>query len=139
MLRLDNYFSKAMIRVLIDHNLNDLGNVLTSDHMDRMAERVKKNIAQSIIKHTRSQITELIEHANGIAEVEMTEIVKQASETMKNKQAAELERLVSLSKVNPNIRKEEIKYLETITTQAEEFLQHSQLKLDAIRVAVSRR
>jgi ATP-dependent helicase HepA len=107
--------------------------------MDRMAERVKKNIAQSIIKHTRSQITELIEHANGIAEVEMTEIVKQASETMKNKQAAELERLVSLSKVNPNIRKEEIKYLETITTQAEEFLQHSQLKLDAIRVAVSRR
>ncbi len=139
MLRLDNYFSKAMIRVLIDHNHNDLGSVLTSEHMDRMAERVKKNVAQSIIKHTRTQITELIEHANGIAQVEMSEIVKQATETMKSKQATELERLVSLSKVNPNIRKEEIEYLKTVTTQAEDFLQHSQLKLDAIRVAVSRR
>ncbi len=138
-LRLDNYFSKAVIRVLIDHNHNDLGNVLTSDHMDHMAERVKKNVAQSIIKHTRTQITELIEHANGIAEIEMAEIIKQASETMKNKQAAELERLVSLSKVNPNIRKEEIDYLEATTAQVEEFMQHAQLKLDAIRVAVSRR
>lgn len=138
-LRLDNYFSKAIIRVLIDHNHNNLGNVLTSENMDRMAERVKKNVAQSIIKHTRGQITELIEHANGIAENEMEEIVKQASETMKRKQAVELERLVSLSKVNPNIRKEEIDYLEAKTVQVEEFMQHAQLKLDAIRVAVTRR
>ncbi|MFK7815762.1 MAG: RNA polymerase-associated protein RapA [Gammaproteobacteria bacterium] len=139
MLRLDNYFSKAIIRVLIDHNLNNLGNVLTLENMDRMAERVKKNVAQSIIKHTRTQITELIEHANGIAEVEMTELVKQASEAMKSKQAEELERLISLSKVNPNIRKEEIEYLEATTAQVEEFMQHAQLKLDAIRIAVSRR
>lgn len=138
-LRLDNYFSKAIIRVLIDHNHNDLGSVLTSEHMDRMAERVKKNVAQSIIKHIRTQITELIEHANGIAEIEMAEIIKQASDTMKVKQAAELERLISLSKVNPNIRQEEIEYLESTTAQVEEFMQHAQLRLDAIRVAVSRR
>jgi len=31
MLRLDNYFPKNIIRVLIDHNHNDLGKVLTSD------------------------------------------------------------------------------------------------------------
>jgi len=139
MLRLDNYFSQAIIRVLIDHNHNDLGGVLTSEHIDRMAERVKKNIGQSIIKHTRNQITELIEHANGIAEVKMAEIVKQASETMKSKQAVELERLVSLSKVNPNIRQEEIEYIESVTEQADAFMQHAQLKLDAIRVAVTRR
>ncbi len=139
MLRLDNYFSKAIIRVLVDHNHNNLGNVLTLENMDRMAERVKKNVAQSIIKHTRAQVTELIEHANEIAEVEMAEIVKQATETMKRQQAAELERLVSLSKVNPNIRKEEIEYLEATTAQVEEFMQHAQLKLDAIRIAVSRR
>ncbi|QMU61046.1 MAG: RNA polymerase-associated protein RapA [Gammaproteobacteria bacterium] len=138
-LRLDNYFSKAIIRVLIDHNHNDLGAVLTSEHMDHKAERVKKNVAQSIIKHTRAQITELIEHANGIAEVEMEEVIKQATDTMKVQQAAELERLISLSKVNPNIRQEEIEYLESITVQVEEYMQHAQLRLDAIRVAISRR
>jgi len=138
-LRLDNYLSQSIIRVLIDHNHNDLGKVLTSEHIDRMAERVKKNVAQSIIKHTRNQITELIEHAKGIADVEMAGIVKHASEKMKQQQGAELERLVSLSKVNPNIRKEEIEYLESASVQAETFLQHAQLKLDAIRVAVTRR
>ncbi len=138
-LRIDNYFSQAIIRVLIDHNHNDLGKVLTVDHMDRMAERVKKNVGQSIIKHTRSQVTELIEHANSIAEVKMASIIEQASDAMKIKQAAELERLISLSKVNPNIRREEIEYLESSTVQLEEFMQHAQLKLDAIRVAVSRR
>ena len=139
MLRLDNYFSQAIIRVLIDHNQNDLGKVLTTEHIDRMAERVKKNVGQSIIKHTRNQITELIEHANGIAEAKMAEIITQASETMKTKQAAELERLVSLSKVNPNIRQEEIDYIKSVTEQADAFMQHAQLKLDAIRVAVTRR
>jgi len=107
--------------------------------MDRMAERVKKNVGQSIIKHTRKQITELIEYATGMAEVEMKGIVKQASENMRIKQTAELERLVSLAKVNQNIRQEEIDYLEATATRVDEFMQHAQLKLDAIRVAVSRR
>ena len=138
-LRIDNYFPQAIIRVLIDHNYNDLGKVLTTEHMDRMAERVKKNVGQSIIKHTRNQITKLIEYANRIAEVEMAGVVKQASETMKAKQSSELERLISLSKVNPNIRKEEIDFLESTTAQIEEYMQHAQLKLDAIRVAISRR
>jgi ATP-dependent helicase HepA len=139
MLRLDSYFPQNIIRVLIDHNHNDLGKVLTPEHVDRMAERVKKNVGQSIIKHTRKQITELIEHASGIAEAEMKEIVKQASENMRIKQAAELERLVSLAKVNPNIRQEEIDYLEATATRVDEFMQHAQLKLDAVRVAISRR
>lgn len=139
MLRLDSYFPQNIIRVLIDHNHNDLGKVLTPEHVDRMAERVKKNVGQSIIKHTRKQITELIEHASGMAEAEMKEIVKQASENMRVKQMAELERLVSLAKVNPSIRQEEIDYLEATATRVDEFMQHAQLKLDAVRVAISRR
>lgn len=138
-LRIDSYFSQAIIRVLIDQNRNDLTSILTSVHMDRIAERVKKNVAQSIIKHTRKQITELIEYANSIAEAKMTEFVQQASEKMKSQQDAELQRLISLSKVNPNIRKEEIDYLKSTTVQTEEYMQHAKLKLDAIRVAVSRR
>ena len=139
MLRLDNYFPQNIIRVLIDQNHNDLGKVLTPDHVDRMAERVKKNVGQSIIKHTRKQITALIEHATGIAEVEMKGIVSQASDNMRVKQTAELDRLVSLAKVNPSIRNEEIEYLEATATRVDEFMQHAQLKLDAVRVAISRR
>ena len=138
-LRLDNYFSKAIIRVLVDQNHNDLGKVLTSEHMDRMAERVKKNIAQNIIRHARKQINELIDYANNIANAQMTEIIHQALQSMRAKENAELQRLISLSKVNPNIRKEEIDYLQNTTVRLEEFMQHAKLKLDAIRVAITRR
>ena len=138
-LRLDNYFPKAIIRVLVDQNHNDLGKVLTSEHMDRMAERVKKNIAQNIIRHARKQINELIDYANSIAKVQMIEVIDQASQMMQAKQNEEMQRLLSLSKVNPNIRKEEIDYLQNTTVQLEEYMQHASLKLDAIRVAITRR
>ena len=136
--RLDHYFTQAIIRVLIDQKHNDLGNVLTSEHMDRMAERVKKNIAQNIIRHARKQINELIDHASSVAEVEMQNIVSQASQTMAKEQEAELQRLISLSEVNPNIRQEEIDYLKNTTMQMHELMQHASLKLVAIRVAITR-
>ena len=138
-MRLDNYFPQNIIRILIDHNHNDLGKVLTPEHVNRMAERVKKNVGQSIIKHTRKQVTELIEHATEMAEEEMKGIVRKASDNMRVKQTAELERLQSLAKVNPSIRQEEIDYLEATATRVDEFMQHAQLKLDAVRVAISRR
>jgi len=137
MFRLDSYFPQAIIRVLIDQNHNDLGKVLTLEHMDRMAERVKKNIGQNIIRHARAQITDLIDHATVIAEQEKDKIIVQASKAMQTKQDAELKRLLSLSKVNPNIRKEEIDYHEALTNQVGAIMQHAQLKLDAVRVAVS--
>ncbi len=138
-LRIDNYFPQAVIRILIDQSHNDLGKVLTTEHVDRLAERVKKNIGQNIIRHARQQISELIEHATTMAEAEMADIITQASQAMLAKQDSELQRLISLSKVNPNIRQEEIDYLEATKVQVEEYMQHAQLKLDAIRVAVSRR
>ena len=139
MLRLDSYFPQAIIRVLVDQNHNDLGEVLTLEHMDRLAERVKRNIGQNIIRHARKQITTLIEHATTVADVEKEKIIAQASQAMQDKQNAELQRLLSLSKVNPNIRKEEIEFLQATTKQTDKIMRHAQLKLDAIRVAVSRR
>jgi len=139
MFRLDSYFPQAIIRVLIDQNHNDLGKVLTLEHMDRMSERVKKNIAQNIIRHARAQITELIDHATGMAEVEKDKITVQASQAMQLKQDEELKRLLSLAKVNPNIRQEEIDYHKALASQVGAIMQHAQLKLDAVRVAVSRR
>ena len=137
-LQIDNYFPQAVIRILIDQNHNDLGNVLTTEHVDRLAERVKKNVGQNIIRHARQQIAELIEYATTLAEKDMIEIIAQATQDMQHKQNSELQRLTSLANVNPNIRQEEIDYLAATATKIEEYMQNAQLKLDAIRVAVSR-
>ena len=124
---------------MIDQNHNDLGKVLTLEHMNRLAERVKRNIGQNIIRHARKQINELIEYATTLAENEKEKIIIEATNEMQEKQNKELQRLQSLSKVNPNIRIEEIEYLRDTIQQTDEIMRQAQLKLDAIRVVVSRR
>ena len=137
-LQVYRYFPQDVIRIVIDQNQNDLSKVLTIEHMNRLAERVKTTVGQNIIKHARKQITGLVKYADTIAIVERDKIVDNALQEMQAIQSAELKRLIALSKVNPNIRQEEIDYLQSATMQIQEFMQQAQLKLDAIRVAVAR-
>ncbi len=135
-LQVPRYFTESLIRVVTDLNKNDLTKVLTLEHMNRLAERIKRAAGQNIIRHARKQIADLVKHAEAIADVQRKSIIEGSIKKMQSAQGQELERLVSLSEVNPNIRKEEIDYLKATTIQIEEYMQHAQLKLDAIRIAI---
>ena len=137
-LQIHRYLPQTLIRVVTDQKRNDLSKVLTIAHMNRLAERVKKTAGQNIIRHARKHITELIKYAETIAAIEGDDVISTGIQEMQAIQSSELERLIALSKVNPNIRKEEIGYLKSTTIQIQEYMQQAQLKLDAIRVAVAR-
>ncbi len=104
--------------------------------MNRMVERVKKVAGQSIIRHARKEINELVKHAEAIAIIQRDDVIKTGIQKMQAIQSAEYERLVALAKVNPNIRKEEIDYLEDSSMQLQAFMRQTQLKLDAIRIVI---
>ncbi|MGE4615505.1 MAG: hypothetical protein AAEJ43_00620, partial [Gammaproteobacteria bacterium] len=72
-----------------------------------------------------------------LAEVAQEGIVEQASTAMKELLQAEIDRLRSLAKVNPNVREEEIVHFETGMKNLERYLRAAQLKLDAIRVVIA--
>ncbi len=135
-LQIYRYLPQTVIRMLVDQNRNDLSKVLTLEHMNRLTERVRANSARDIIKHTRKLVNELIEHAETMANVQRDTVIKQAVESMQMSQLSEIERLKALAKVNPNIRQHEIDYMQMTTSQIEEFMLQSQLKLDAIRVSI---
>ncbi len=137
-LQIHRYLPQTLIRVVTDQKRNDLSKVLTIEHMNRLAKRVKNAVGQNIIRHARKHITELITYAETIAAIVRDDVIKTGIQKMQAIQSSELERLVALSKVNPNIRKEEIDYLKSTTIQIQEYMQQAQLKLDAIRVAVAR-
>ena len=138
-LQLHHYLPLTVIRVVTDQFNNDLSKILTIDHMNRLAERVKGTTGKDVIRHTRKQISKLIKSAETIAIVEKENIIKSTIQKMAENQSLELDRLVALSKVNPNIRQEEIGYLRSTTVELERYLQQAQLKLDAIRVAIVRK
>ena len=59
-----------------------------------------------------------------------------AIENMRAGQQIELGRIQALAAVNPNIREEEIRFVQETTQRLEHHLNNAQLRLDAIRVAM---
>ena len=93
--------------------------------------------AHKVIAKTRDQISGLLDHAAHLAEVAQETIVEEASTAMTELVQAEIDRLRSLAKVNPNVREEEIVHFETSMQNLERYVRAAQLKLDAIRVVIA--
>ena len=81
-LQIQRYFPQTLIRMVTDLNKNDLSKILTAEHMNRMVERVKKVAGQSIIRHARKEINELVKHAEAIAIIQRDDVIKTGIQKM---------------------------------------------------------
>jgi ATP-dependent helicase HepA len=135
-LQLHRYLPMTSIRLLVDHRLGDLSGILSSDHLDRLAKEAPLHNARDLVRHTRTQLTRMIGELEKLAETEKVKLRDAAIKAMRSDQKIELERLQALARVNPNIRQEEIQLLETLPGRLETCLRQSQMRLDALRVAM---
>jgi ATP-dependent helicase HepA len=135
-LQLQRYLPLTSIRVVVDSKKNDLSEILTSRHFNKLGKNVRRHTAQDVVRQTRNQIKDMIKQAAALAGKQQTAIVDSASEKMQTMQQSEIQRLKALSEVNPNIRPQEIEYLQAETDELESCLEHAQIKLDALRIAV---
>jgi len=135
-LQLQRYLPLTSIRVVVDSKKNDLSQIFTSKHFNKLGQNVRRHAAQDVVRQTRAQIITMIKQAEGLATQQQSGIVSAASEKMQTMQQSELQRLQALARVNPNIRQQEIDHLIEETAALETHLGHAQVKLDAIRIAV---
>ena len=135
-MQLHRYLPLTLVRIVVDSKQNDLSGILTEKHFGRLAQKVRRHMAQDIIRHTRPQLIAMIEQAEQLAANHETGIVDAARARMQKLQQSELERLQALAEINPNIRKEEIEHLVAETAELHRHLATTHIKLDAIRVAV---
>ena len=135
-LQLHRYLPLTTIRVVVDSKQNDLSAILTEKHFSKLGQKVRRHQAQEFIRHARRQINPMIETAEQLAADQEKALVEAAQTKMEEMQRSELQRLQALAKVNPNIRQEEISYLTEETNQLAHFLEHTYIKLEALRVAV---
>jgi ATP-dependent helicase HepA len=135
-LQLQRHLPLTTVRIVVDSNSTDLSNVLTSGHINKLGQKVRKRNSQDLIRHARPQITTMIDKADILAEGKKMGILAIAENSMQTEQTAELQRLQALSKVNTNIRQEEIDFQQALGVSAHRYLRGAQLKLDAVRVAL---
>ncbi len=136
-LQLQRHLPLSTIRIIVDSNNNDLSNVISFEHINKLGEKVPKRVAQDLVRHTRADITELVKRSESLAQKQHSTIIEAAIEQMQAQQNAELQRLQALSEVNPNIRQEEINYIKDKIETMKRYLQSATIKLDALRIAVT--
>ncbi|MEE8059145.1 MAG: RNA polymerase-associated protein RapA [Pseudomonadales bacterium] len=135
-LQLQRYLPLTTVRIVVDSNNTNLSNILTPAHFEKLGQKVHRRNAQDLVRHARKQISAMISKAEQLADTQKVGIIEAAAGLMQTKQVAELQRLTALAAVNPNIRQEEIAYLNNTGVSLQRYLQGAQLKLDAVRVAL---
>tara|TARA_B100000446_G_scaffold46105_1_gene42094 strand:+ start:61516 stop:64350 length:2835 start_codon:yes stop_codon:yes gene_type:complete len=135
-LQLQRFMSANCVRLVADNNLKALEGIITTDHFDKLGQTVKRPVAKQLVQHARNDIEKITTHLEKQAEKLQAEMIANARQTVNTHFDEELTRLNELSKVNPNIRAEEISHLQDLKDASLDYLQSGQLRLDAIRVAV---
>lgn len=135
-LQLQRHLPLTTVRVVVDSNGNDLSQILTPAHLQKLGQKVAKRSAQDLVRHARQPILQMVEKAEQLAAAQRAPLLAAASESMTAEFASEQERLQALAAVNPNIRQEEIQFLQQAEQQSLTAMQSANLKLDAIRVAM---
>ena len=135
-LQLHRYLPLTMVRIVVDNKHNDLTNILTEKHFNKLGQRVRRHTAQDFVRHARPKIVTMIEKAEQLAAAHEQSIIDTANRQMQTLQQSELQRLRALAEVNPNIRQEEIDHLLAEADDLQHYLDSAHIKLDAVRVAV---
>ena len=135
-LQLHRYLPMTSIRVVVDSKNNDLSNILTAKHFNKLGKKARRHTAQDFVRQTRPQIVLMIRQAEKLAGEQEAAIIATSSEQMQTLQQSELRRMQALAMVNPNIRQQEIDHLMAETDELQDYLSAAKIKLEALRVAV---
>lgn len=133
-LQLHRYLPKTMQRIVVGSNGLDMTKLLKPEHIEARLSFVKKSVAHNIIDHGKEVIKSLITKAEGLVSAHEQTLINESVELMKSQESANLERLVALGKVNPNIRESELAQQQENMVDLKSYLERACFKLDAIRV-----
>ncbi|MBL6735307.1 MAG: RNA polymerase-associated protein RapA [Shewanellaceae bacterium] len=128
------YLPATPIRILLDQAGNDLSDKVSAKTLNEQLSTVNRHTGSKLVSASQSLVSPLLETAMPLAQSKGAELQQQAQQAMTQQLGDELTRLKTLQRVNPNIRDQEITYLEQQMTTIAHYLSEFQLKLEAIRV-----
>ena len=135
--QVQRYLPQSVIRFVVDAAFEDRTSTFSPQWFHDAVRDVPPATAQKVLTKTRDQISALADHAAHLGEVRQEKLVEEAHGAMAVELDGEIERLQRLARVNPNVRAEEVSYLEATRETLERYLRGAQLKLDAVRVVIA--
>ena len=133
----ERYFPNASIRVVLDESGQDHAQRPDLASAVQQSQRVDRDTAIKVVKARQSELTQMLESAELIADAQATSLVANAKNSGRDLLGHEVSRLVALQKVNPGVRNDEIEFFQNQLDHFETALEHARLRLDAVRVIVA--
>ncbi|HHT0594164.1 TPA: RNA polymerase-associated protein RapA [Legionella anisa] len=137
-LQLDRFLPLTPIRVLMDVSGKNLSSILDYKQLNQMCEPVKRHLGYPIIQQIEADLETILTQSKKVAEAQLQEFIKHATNQMKENITHEVNRLEALKSINPSIREDEIAFYKRQLIESEEFIQSTTLKLQALRVVINK-
>ncbi len=133
---ISRYLPSTPVRILVDGKGNDLSAQVEFESFNRQLSPINRHMANKLVASVQTEIHRLINGSEPLMEKQLVQIKQQAQQEMEHSLNTELERLLALKAVNPNIRDEEIQALEQQIIELTSYIQQAQMQLDSLRVIV---
>ena len=136
--RLDTarFLPAAEIRVLLDQKGRRLDTQLSEAWLDQAQKEIKHEIANQVVKSQMALMKSMLAAMDKLATQSVPALVDNAKQSATIEYRQEIDRLLALQKVNPNIRDDEIDYLRREQASILQQLDATVAQLDAVRVIV---
>ncbi len=135
-LHIQRYLPPTVVRLVLNAKGEDLAADLPPAELKGRCLFRERNLAESLLGRMRPLLEQLLDQAALLAEKQADPLREQALEEMQAELQQEWQRLAQLSQVNPNVRQDELDYLETRREVLEIHLRDARVRLDALRVLV---
>ncbi|MGL4980135.1 MAG: RNA polymerase-associated protein RapA, partial [Plesiomonas sp.] len=135
-LQLTRFLPPSPIRLLMDINGNDLSQSVAFEALNRQLSPVNRHTGSKLVNAVQKEIHAMLT----LAEPKATELARieidAARQLADNVMTAELDRMLALKAVNPNIRDDEVTVLDLGRKQVMQHLDEANWRLDSLRVVV---
>ncbi|MFW7524559.1 RNA polymerase-associated protein RapA [Vibrio ostreicida] len=133
---ISRFLPTTPIRMMLDGKGNDLSDQVEFESFNRQLSPVGRHIATKLVASVQSQVHQLVATGEALILNKVEAVRDQAQQDMQVSLNSELERLLALKAVNPNIRDEEIAAIEDQIKELTGYIRQAQYQLDSLRMIV---
>ena len=135
-LHVERFMATTPLRVLVDASGRDVGAQRDTEIIESELQNGSINRFLEDSGFSKEFLSTLLDSAEAIAKKESNLLKKEAKTQMKGALGGELERLIDLKRINPNVLPEEIELAKQEIAGIDMAISSARLRLDSVRLIV---
>jgi ATP-dependent helicase HepA len=136
-LQAKRWFPATVLRSVVDSQKRSIGRSLTEEQLDTRTQGLDRQHIRTLVNEQRALIQLLARLGKQVVDKQLPELIAGKTEAMQQELSAELERLRALAAVNPQVRQEELDYLERQRDELTQAFATATVQLDALRLVLA--